>query len=213
MVGRVRAIPNGVDCDRFRPDPTARDSVRDELGLGEGDPVALFVGGDWQRKGLTHAVDALAAAPDWHLLVAGSGDAAQLLARARAAGTQRRIRFLGAVRDTERLYVAADAFVLPTAYETFSLVTFEAAASGLPLLVTRVSGVEDLLEDERNGWFITADAMDIASRLNSLSADPQRAAAMGAAARADALAYSWESMAESYARAYSELLDREPARH
>ena len=86
-------------------------------------------------------------------------DPRPLTARARLAQTESRLHFLGSVDQMPRLYAAADAFVLPTSYETFSLVTYEAAAAGLPLLVTRVSGVEDLLADGLNGWFIGAMGM------------------------------------------------------
>jgi len=104
-----------------------------------------------------------------------------------------------------RLYAAADAFVMPTSYEAFPLVALEAAASGLPLLVTRVNGVTEMLDEGRNGWFITADGDDIAARLNRLSADPALATAMGERARATAAAYTWDAMAERYESLYAEL--------
>jgi UDP-glucose:(heptosyl)LPS alpha-1,3-glucosyltransferase len=205
MRGAIRSVPNGVDVDRFRPDPGARERIRAELGITQDEPVALFTGGDWERKGLSHAVEALDAAGDWRLLVAGPGDPRPVVTAARTAGTEQRLRFLGPVHDMPSLYAAADAFVLPTAYETFSLVSYEAAACGLPLLVTRVNGVEDLIEDGVNGWFIDPDRDDIARRLGELRAAPELAASMGAAARASALNHSWEAMAERYLSLYAEL--------
>jgi glycosyltransferase involved in cell wall biosynthesis len=74
MARAVRTIPNGVDSAVFRPDPEARRAVRAELGVNPQAELVLFAGGDWERKGLPHAVDALALAPDWHLAVAGTGD-------------------------------------------------------------------------------------------------------------------------------------------
>lgn len=201
----VRAIPNGVDTERFSPDPAARSLMRAQLGLGEADRLALFVGGDWERKGLAAAVNALARATGWRLAVAGRGQPDPMLAWAREAGTADRLHFLGPVRDMPRLYAAADAFVMPTSYEAFPLVALEAAASGLPLLVTRVNGVTEMLDEGRNGWFITADGDDIAARLNRLSADPALATAMGERARATAAAYTWDAMAERYESLYAEL--------
>jgi UDP-glucose:(heptosyl)LPS alpha-1,3-glucosyltransferase len=104
-----------------------------------------------------------------------------------------------------RLYAAADAFVLPTAYEAFPLVALEAAASGVPLLVTAVNGVEDLLQDGHGGWFIVPEGQDIARRLNQLRSDPELARAMPARARAAAARYSWEAMVEAYLAIYQEL--------
>jgi glycosyltransferase involved in cell wall biosynthesis len=209
MAVAVRSVPNGVDSARFRPDGTARVEVRSELGLDERTPLALFVGGDWERKGLSHAVDALVHATEWHLAVAGPGDPEPLIARARNAGTVSRLRFLGPVRDMPRLYAAGDAFVLPTAYEAFPLVALEAAASGLPLLITRVNGAEELLRDGRAGHFITSDGRDIGRRLNELSQGPERARQMATAARAAGARYSWDAMAETYLSVYDRL--SEPA--
>ncbi|HZV73359.1 MAG TPA: glycosyltransferase [Conexibacter sp.] len=207
----VRTVANGVDATAFRPDARARREVRAQLGIDARTPLALFVGGDWERKGLSHAVDALELAPGWQLAVAGGGDPAPPAARARSAGTESRLRFLGVVRDMSRLYAAADAFVLPTAYEAFPLVALEAAASGLPLLVTRVNGVEDLLQDGCNGWFVARDGRDVARRLNELGADPLLARRMGAAGRTAAAGYSWEAMTAGYLAVYAEL-DAAPSR-
>ena len=49
---------------------------------------------------------------------------------------------------------SSDVFVFPSLYETFSLVTYEAAASGLPIVVSQLYGVEDLLRDGDNGFLI-----------------------------------------------------------
>jgi len=207
MAGAVRTVPNGVDARAFRPDAEARRAVRERLGVEDGAPLALFVGGDWERKGLPHAVDALALAPDWQLAVAGGGDSAPIAERARRAGSDGRLRFLGSVCEMPRLYAAADAFVLPTAYEAFPLVALEAAASGLPLLITRVNGVEELLDDGRSGWFVAREGHDVAKRLNELRADAELARRMGVAARAAAAGFSWEAMAAGYASLYAELDD------
>jgi UDP-glucose:(heptosyl)LPS alpha-1,3-glucosyltransferase len=205
IAAAVRTVPNGVDRAVFRPDPKLRREVRARLGIDDDAGLAVFVGGDWERKGLGHAIDALTMAPGWHLAVAGAGDPLPHLERARAAGSGSRLHFLGSVRDTPRLYAAGDAFVLPTDYEAFPLVALEAAASALPLLVSRVNGVEELLRDGHNGWFVLRDAADIARRLNELRADPQLAGRMAAAARSATLRFSWEAMVEGYLSVYAEL--------
>jgi glycosyltransferase involved in cell wall biosynthesis len=207
MAARVRTVPNGVDSSVFRPDPAVRPGLRCELGIDDRAPLALFVGGDWGRKGLRYAVDALTSAPGWHLAIAGDGDRDELSARARASGTETRLHFLGSVGDMAPVYAAADAFVLPTAYEAFPLVTLEAAASGLPLLVTRVNGVEDLLHEGRNGWFVSPEGRDIARRLNELTADGALARRMSAEARTAATGFSWEAMTAGYLSIYAERLN------
>ncbi len=203
LADRTVVIPNAVDRQAFHPATADRRArIRSDLGLGPDRLAALFVGSEWEGKGLRFAVDAIARRPEWDLLVVGNGDRRryQELARARDAGD--RVRFLAPANDLLPLYQAADAFLLPSAYETFSLVTHEAAACALPLLATRVSGIEDLLQDGVNGWFVRQDAADIAARLAALAADPPLRTAMGAAAGEATAGYSWDAMARAYSDLY-----------
>ncbi len=212
MAERTTVIRNGVDTTVFHPDAAARRELRGRLGLGHGgELVAAFVGGDWGRKGLDLAVAALAGAPGWHLLVAGEGDAEAARRLAMRHGVAERLHLLGTVRGAAAVHAAADAFVLPTAYETFSLAAHEAAASGLPLLATRVSGIEDLLRDGVNGWFVPRDAAAIAERLRHLGADPALRAAMGTAAREAVRSVTWEAMVDGYHALYRRLAARREA--
>ena len=203
--GAVAVIPNGVDRERFAPVPDARAAARDRLGLAAGDLVALFVGGDWERKGLRFAIEAVADADGWHLVVVGRGDEARHQAHARRHGAGERVHFAGATSEPAGYYAAADAFLLPTAYEAFPLVSLEAAAAGLPLLAARVSGVEELVDDGRNGWFVTRDASAIAQRLRRLGDDPALRTRLGAAARADSTRYTWERVVDTYVELYATL--------
>lgn len=201
----VSVIPNGVDPEAFAPDAAGREETRASLGLDGGELVSLFVGGDWERKGLRQAIEGVARAGRWHLVVVGEGDVERYRAMAADAGAPERVHFRGSSPDPAPYYAAADGFLLPTAYETFSLVTFEAAASGLPLLVPRVSGVEDILVDDRNGWFIDRDGEMIANRLEALE-DERLRRAMGAAARQDSARFTWERAVEAYDGLYREMM-------
>lgn len=201
----VEVIPNAVDSSAFSRDEVERAKRRAEWGSAEDELVALFVGGDWERKGLAYAIEAIARASRWTLVVVGEGDVERYSALARRRGAGRRVRFEGGTRHAAEYYSAADAFVLPTAYETFSLVTFEAAAAGLPLLVSRVSGVEDILVDGRNGWFIYRDVEVIAQRLDELGGNARLRAEMGEAARADSARFHWARSIEAYCDLYARL--------
>jgi glycosyltransferase involved in cell wall biosynthesis len=205
----VVVIPNGVDPVRFAPDSRARADVRTRLGLSDDDLVALFVGGDWERKGLRWAIAGVAASAGWHLLVVGDGDELRYRAYARGSGLGNGLHFVGSRPDPARYYASADALLLPTAYEAFPLVALEAAAAGLPLLAGRVSGVEELIEDGENGWFVERDGADIGTRLDALGADRALRRAMGAAARDAGMAYTWDRVVDAYVKLY-ETLARAP---
>ena len=207
LARHVIAIHNGVDLERFEPgrwSDQAR-AERERLGVDERELVALFVGGEWERKGLRPAIEALAGAPGWTLAVAGDGDRSHFEALARSLGVFDRIRWLGVRREVAPLYAMADAFLLPTSYETFSLATFEAAASGVPLLVTPVNGVRELLEPGVNGFFIDRRPDGISEALRQLSGEPERRLEMGRAARGSSLRFSWENTVELHRRLYRRL--------
>jgi glycosyltransferase involved in cell wall biosynthesis len=201
----ITVIANGVDIEVYRPDAAARADTRRTLGIGSYTPVALFAGGDWDRKGLHHVVAAVARRSCWHLIVAGDGDHEALMADAASAGCAHRIHHLGRVQDMAPVYAACDAFVLPTAYESFSLVSYEAAASGLPLLATRVSGIEDLVTHGVNGWFISRNSESIERHLAMLESSAGLRHDMSKAARAAAAAFSWQAMKEGYHGLYADL--------
>jgi UDP-glucose:(heptosyl)LPS alpha-1,3-glucosyltransferase len=204
---RVVTIHNGVDVETFAPDVRGEEARarRARLGLAPGTLLAAFVGSEWERKGLRPAIEALAGAPEWSLAVAGDGEEGRYRELAREAGVAERVVWLGRTADVQLVYALADAFVLPTSYETFSLVTFEAAASGLPILATPVSGVEELIEDGYNGFLIERDAGVIAARLRELAADAELRRRMGDAARQSARRFSWDEMVARHEELYQRL--------
>lgn len=203
LAKRTTVIPNAVDHEEFRPDPDdGREPFPEDLEPDRDRLTALFVGGDWQRKGLRFAIEAVARQSRWQLVVIGDGDRTRYEEHAASLGARDRVRFVSSSRDVVPLYQMADAFICPSAYETFSLATHEAAACGLPLLATRVSGIEDLLENGVNGWFVHADGEDIAHRLEALASDPSLRRAMGAAAREASQRYSWDAVAREYSDLY-----------
>jgi UDP-glucose:(heptosyl)LPS alpha-1,3-glucosyltransferase len=210
LAERVTTIHNGVDTERFAPGvrrPEAH-ALRVALGIAAERPMAVFVGSEWERKGLRPVIEAVALAPEWDLLVAGGGDQRRYQDLADSLGVGQAVHWLGVTSEVQLLYELADAFVLPSSYETFSLVTYEAAASGLPLLGTPVSGVRELIEDGQNGFFISCDPGTIAERLSQLAADPELRARLGRAARQSALAFGWEQMVSKHHELYVSLADR-----
>jgi UDP-glucose:(heptosyl)LPS alpha-1,3-glucosyltransferase len=196
---RIEVIPNGVDLERFRP-PTVdeREAARSRLNLADEDRVALFIGHEFERKGLPVTIAALAQAPTVLLLVVGGDE--RLLSGARALaeqhGVPERVLFVGEQADVIPFLTVADMFVLPSAYEANALVLLEALASGLPVIAAASGFAPDIVEDGVNGYLVERDAATIADRLETLAAsDP---AEWRRKARESALPYSWESVARRY---------------
>jgi len=200
-------IYNGIDTDDFAPGMRRAQAaeLRARLEIGEQRLVVAFVGSEWERKGLEQAIAALALAPEWTLIVAGEGDERRYRGLAESSGVAPSVRRLGVTSDVRRMYDLADALVLPSSYETFSLVTFEAAASGLPVLATPVNGVRELIRDGETGMLITREPELIAERLRRLGADPALRSRLGAAARAAAMSFGRERMVREHHALYQRL--------
>jgi glycosyltransferase involved in cell wall biosynthesis len=209
---RIVAIQNGVDTDRFAPGIRAQEAVamRATLGIPRERLVGAFVGSEWERKGLAALIRALSYAPDWDLVVAGGGDEERYRELARSVGVGQAVHWLGVTRDVQAVYQLADALVFPSSYEAFSLVTLEAAASGLPILATPVSGVRELIQDGQSGFLISQEPSMIGECLQRLAVDAPLRKRMGGAARQAALAFSWDRMVARHDELYSRLAG-EPA--
>jgi glycosyltransferase involved in cell wall biosynthesis len=207
LANQVITIHNGVSTETFAPGARGDEvqSLRAELGIPEERLVAVFVGSEWERKGLQPLIEALALAPQWDLVVAGSGDRKRYEELADSLGVGGAVHWLGVTSDVQLVYQLGDTFVLPSSYEAFPLVVLEAAASGVPILATAVSGVRELIRNGENGYLISAEPRSIAERLRQLGDDPGLRARLGHAIRQSALPYSWGEVVAKHHELYSRI--------
>ncbi len=204
---RIVTIPNGINLSRFKEGTaSARAEVRRRFGIADDAKLVLFVGSRFRIKGLKYAIEAVAKInTEAVLLVVGDDTVAPYKQLAEELGVSDRVIFAGGRSDLPDIYPAADAFVLPTLYETFALVCLEAMASGLPVLATPVGGIEDYLHDNQNGFHISHDPAQIASKLDLLLNDPLLHTRIREAGLRTAQNYSWEKIASKYLQLFSEL--------
>lgn len=194
----VEAVPNIVDIARFHPgaEPALEAAVRAAAGWPAHWPIVLFVGGAWQRKGLTVALRAMAAldAPAG-LLVVGPGPRAALMDEAARLGIAGRVYAVGPRMDTAPYYRIARALVLPSLYETDALVAWEALASGVPVVATPFPGSEAWLRGGITG-FAARGAEATAGALERLLGEPALRERCAIAGRALAAERSPDAVAE-----------------
>lgn len=190
---------NGVDHNVFHPHPQApsRQHIRRQLGLREKDMLALFLGGRWLEKGVSYCVEALSYADDnVHLCVAGRDEPHALQSLAEKLGVAHRLHFLPPTPRPWEYYHAADVFVFPSHIEGFGLVAVEAAACGLPVLMTPVGVAERLIEEGISGFLLSHKPDEIAARLNLLARNPQLRRRMGEEAYQASWRFSWDRQAK-----------------
>jgi glycosyltransferase involved in cell wall biosynthesis len=207
LAGKVHVVPNPIDVDRLKPPPAPnRHKLRAELGLKPQDIGLIFCAlGHFERKGLGVLLDVLEKLTrfPWRLVVVGGVPEAIRPYRSRGCG---RVAYVGMQQDVRPFLWAADAFILPSVYETFSLVTFEAAAAGLPLLVSKLHGVEDFLRDGQNGMLLCRDRRALKTSLMRFFRQPSQARRrMGAQACHDVAPYSPSAFVERWRQVYQGL--------
>jgi glycosyltransferase involved in cell wall biosynthesis len=167
---RVTVLPNPAPDI---PPLSSREELRAELGL-VGDVLA-FAGRLGVQKSLGTALEAVATTPGVTLVIAGDGpERAALEARARELGLDGRVRFLGGIPRERvlRLFRAADASVLPSAWENFPHTVVEALAVGCPVIATTVGGVPEVVRDGENGLLVPPrDASALAAAIGRFFGD------------------------------------------
>lgn len=213
---RVEEIPFGVDLERFSPGRAP--SIRARHNIPDTEPVILFVGGlddAHYFKGVAVLLDALEKMADvgWHALIVGEGNArASYEAMTQISAVAKRVHFAGKVahKDLPDYYRAATVHVLPSTdrSEAFGMVTLEAAASGIPSVVSDLPGVRTVVLDGQTGLRAAPrDATSLAGALRTFVTNPTIAERMGEQARRRAeIEYAWPPIIERLASVYRGLV-------
>lgn len=212
--GRIRVINNGIDVDAYASAPAGGEGLRAELGIEDGDRVAIMVAALRPEKAHEALIDAagrlVAAGRSLKFLVVGDGARRTALeAEVAARGLADAVIFLGTRSDVARLLHVSDVLVLPShdVVETLPLAVLEAMAAGVPVVASRVGSVHELVEDGVTGRLIApADSLELAAAIAYILDNPARAGAMAEAARTRvASRYSLERMARGYQEMFEEL--------
>jgi glycosyltransferase involved in cell wall biosynthesis len=181
MRSRLLVVPNGIPLPAPLDD-AVRAAVRGELGIGETEAVALFLGELEPRKRPLDAVQAAglarSAGAPITLLVAGSGPLADTIAE--RAGPA--VRVLGFRRDPQALLAASDMLVLPSAREGHSFALLEAMGLGLAVVAADSPGMREAL-GEAGIVVPVGDPAALAHALVLLATDAKRRADLGRLAR------------------------------
>ena len=205
----MEVVPNGVDLQRFAPDP---DSSRFP------DPTILYLGRLKRYKRVDLIIRAVATLKSEgypvRLLIGGKGDQERPLRRlAQELDVGDLVRFLGYVTEEEkvRTFQRAWVHVLTSPKEGWGISILEAAACGTPTIASASPGLRDAVQDRVTGMLVPhGDVEALASNLRGLLSSNRRRKEMGAAAFEFAQQFTWDASAR---RLEAFLEDRVAARH
>jgi glycosyltransferase involved in cell wall biosynthesis len=197
----IRLFANTIDVGAW----TSR-AAELERRRADDDVLVLSVARLVPEKGIDDLVRAVADAGDPRLRLVAAGDGAERQALVDlAAELGVRLTILGHVAEAElaQLYVDADVFALLSHHEPWGVAVNEAAASGLPLLLSdRVGAASDLLAEGKNGFLVPAgDVRAAATALRRLASDPALRSRLGKHSRELVLGWGYEPSVDNFVAA------------
>jgi len=205
--GKITVIPNGVDLERYTPDPEDRRLPQ---------PTVLYLGRLKRYKRVDLIMRAIARLRDRgfdaRLIVAGQGDYADALRRLRSElGIEDRVEMPGFVSDEEKIRLFREVWVhaLTSPKEGWGITNLEAAACGTPTVASDSPGLRDSVVDGETGFLVPHGDVDaLADRLHRLLSDDDLRRRMGRQARSFAERFSWDRAALDMEAYLQGLLDR-----
>lgn len=208
----IVSIPNGVDLTPYAQPADRPPTLPATLRPGN---YWLFLGRLKERKGvdvLLHALQQMAET-DIPLVIAGAGEEAPALAQlCGQLGLGGRVHFIGAVQHPAKAYLLQNALalVVPSrTWEAFPLVVLEGYAAGVPVIASRLAGLEDVIDEGKTGWLVPPEQPgELARVLQQAHQQRTLTQVMGQQARLRARSYDWSVIAERHLELYREVLAR-----
>jgi glycosyltransferase involved in cell wall biosynthesis len=199
--GVEQTIQNGVE--KSKP-------VAPPAGIKKDEKVVLYLGRVTMQKGPEYFIAAakkvLEKMDNVKFVVAGSGDQIErTIEQAAKAGIGSKITFTGFLRgaDVRRVYEMADVYVMPSVSEPFGIAPLEAIAHDVPVIISRQSGVSEVLEHALKVDFW--DTHDIANKIIAVLRHPPLSKTMRKHADLEVRELTWDGAAAKCEDVYSEL--------
>lgn len=206
---------NGVNLERFKPNPRARTSLREALHIDESDRVILFLGRLKRDKGVLDLADIIDSVVSeepktFFLFVGPDEECLRKEIQKRASKSSKRIFLLEYTQTPEECLAASDILCLPSYREGFGSVIIEGAACGIPSVASRIYGITDAVVDNVTGLFFqSGDTKDLKNKLLKLVQNPKHCERLGKAARQRAACeFSENMLTDALAELYNNLFSK-----
>ena len=206
---KIEVIPDGVNLDTFQP--VQRDTNPKKVRI-------LSIGRLIPRKGFQFLIQALPhvienTECEFEIEIVGDGPyQVELIKLAENLNVISHIHFSGSIpySDLPKKYYDADLFILPSLAEGMPLVVLEAMGTGLPIIASRVQGIEELVAENVNGaLFNPGDVDELANCLIRLINDGEMRIEMGNRSTEKVAPFDWKNIADAYLTFYEEIIDQE----
>jgi L-malate glycosyltransferase len=203
----IRVVPNFVNLQEYRPgEPGCRGKV-----APEGHKVISHVSNFREVKRVKDVIRVFArirrAMPATLVMIGDGPERVDAENEARDLAVFEDVRFLGRLDSVASLLQASDLFILPSQTESFGLAALEAMACGAPVVASRAGGLPEVIDDGVNGILEPVGSVEaMGRRAVELLRDPEKYAAMRAAAVAKAEQFSANSIVPLYEAFYGEVL-------
>ncbi len=210
---RIRVVHNGIDTGVFNRQCHDRSATRKMLGIEPAAYVIIVVAALFEMKGHKELINALASLESGKenlcVLFVGDGNYRQELQRQAAdCALEGVIRFLGFRSDIPSLLTASDLFVLPSYSEGLPVSVLEAMAAGVPVIVTDVGGLKEVVRDGENALLVPPrSSSELTDKIAYCMGKGLALESMTARAREDVVrSFGLDAMLTSYRNLYSRLL-------
>jgi glycosyltransferase involved in cell wall biosynthesis len=210
---KITVIHSGIELNKFQEYPLAeKTKLKKEVGLPENSFVVGTAGRLVPVKGPEFLIKASQAIipkhPNTYFLFAGDGPLKEdLQKKAKKAGEEKNVVFLGWRDDIAHILSIFDVFCLPSLNEGMGRVLVEAMAHGIPIVASEVGGIPDLITHGKNGFLVPPkNPEELAKHIQILIEDENKRRKMGEAGQKMAPRFSHDTMVKYIAELYEELL-------
>ena len=199
---KVDVVYNGVELS---------DDLISEEGIRKDDKIVLFLGRITMQKGPEYFIRAakrvLDKVENVKFVVAGSGDmAARMIEEAAALGIGHKVLFTGFLRgkDVKRVFKLADCYVMPSVSEPFGIAPLEAMQQDTPVIISKQSGVSEVLSHALKVDFWDID--DMANKIVAVLKYPPLSQTLREHGQFEVRGLTWDGAAEKTAKTYARAI-------
>ena len=180
---KLIVIHNGTNIEKsqrpFLESLTGQETRKRSLGLDPEKFQFLFIGHEYERKGLKLLLEALALLPQegWQLSVVGKDRKIEFFKKRAKELSLKNVFFFGQQKDPTCFFQIADCCVIPSYYDPFANVTLEALAMGVPVITSSKNGASEIVKEPFQGQiFSNFSPLTLASMLHDAMAFPKKEA-------------------------------------